>query len=217
MNDNPETETTPVRVVTDDEKQDHWADYPPGTPAIAEHGALTRGEIERDLLRRVRSLERRVDDHGIKVDSLHASRTFWRRIFFVVGPLLLAGIGALALYVADRISESSKDRGATAAELKALSKQIDNLQQEVLMLLKLSGLDPSKSLSVSALTQADVHPLACSGDHPCTTDQQCRDLFSTCRVCVQNQCAAVLPADPVPVAGITPTMITTTTTKGHDR
>lgn len=53
----------------------------------------------------------------------------------------------------------------------------------------------------SAENPAAIHPLAC-GDRPCTTDAQCADIFSSCRVCFLGSCTNALPAQPISDAGV---------------
>jgi hypothetical protein len=140
--DDDDGNTPREHLVTAEERREHYAEYPEGT-------AVVSGVAGEDLLRRVRLLERHVEDQRGDVASLKGSRSLWSRVLWVAGPLMFTAM----LYSADRITSSAERVGATAAKIEALDEQIKELQREVLMLLKLSGYDTKSSVTISSLSQ----------------------------------------------------------------
>lgn len=138
MTDDDDIEVTPTRErpITDSERTAHYAAYPPGTLPVRELVATPRNLFEKHLDERMERAERHIE-------SLDASRRFWRWVAGLGIPALLSAAFVLVLYAADRITTSSERVGETRAQIAALTEQVKTLQQEVLMLLKLSGLDPT--------------------------------------------------------------------------
>jgi len=134
---NDDDEITPPRshVVTDSERAAHFAEYPPRTPVVTDLVSAPRNAFEIDIDKRIASLE--------------ASRRSWRVVSAVGIPALIGAAMALMLWSADKITASSERVGETRAEIKSQGKQIELLQQEVLMLRKLSGLDLRPDASIS--------------------------------------------------------------------
>lgn len=146
MTDDDSDETTPVRIVTDGEHTAYSAHF-----ATTPHSAF-----EADINRRVGDLEKdtaslKASRRTLEMDvlSLSASRRFWRWVAGLGIPAILGASVIFLLHAEDRITTSSERVGETRAQIAALSKQIDSLQQEVLMLLRLSGVDPKAGISIS--------------------------------------------------------------------
>lgn len=196
MLDDDNDPTPHDHIVTDSERIRHFAQYPPGTPGVRDTIPLPRGQFEFELNERVKSLE--------------DSRRFWRWVAGLGIPALLSAAIGVMLFAADRIYASAERVGETRAQIAALSEQIKSLKEEVLMLLKLSGIDKKAGISISHRPPASssagavltaARQLTACGSRPCTTDSQCSDIFSSCRVCYLGVCTSTLPADPASAAG----------------
>lgn len=113
--DNDDSDDTPRTYVTDAERAQHYAAYPPGALVIGESRPTPRNLFELELQERVKSLE--------------DSRKFWRRIATIVLPILLTGFGGFVLYSADKISTSSERIGNTLARLDGVVETVRDLQK----------------------------------------------------------------------------------------
>lgn len=65
--------------------------------------------------------------------------------------------------------------------------------KRTLLLLMLASLGGCQSPST-------ISPRTCG--NPCSTNNDCTDFFSGCRVCFRGKCASSLPAQPISDAGI---------------
>jgi hypothetical protein len=106
-------------------------------------------------------LQDRVQRLEARVGSLTASRKTSRWIVGLGLPVLLSAIFGLILYSADKIAANSERVGGTAAEMKALSRQIESLEREIgelrAVLLRLSGIN-SKPITIVRYHEAQHVP-----------------------------------------------------------
>lgn len=138
-------DTPREHLVTDGERREHFASYPPGTLVVAESGpAMPRSQFEIALDGRVKSLE--------------DSRSFWKWVAGLGIPLLFAGAGAVLHDSMAEVAKNSERVGATAARIEAIEKTIasdrasmdrliEMLEQDIRELRKHAGLDP-KPISI---------------------------------------------------------------------
>lgn len=125
--------------VTDGERREHFASYPPGTLVVTETGpASPRTQFEVEL-------------HG-RVKSLEDSRSFWKWVAGLGIPILFAAAGAVLHDSMAEVAKNSERVGATAAKIEALEKTISSdkasmdrlieiLEADIRELRKHAGLD----------------------------------------------------------------------------
>ena len=118
---------------TDRERRAHFEVYSPGMPVVQELMAVPRSAYEHKVEERLSSLE--------------DSRRFWRWIAGLGLPVMATAMLTLGIWAAETIASSSERVGETAAEIRDLVKQVDRLERQIDLLLKLSGLNP-KPVSV---------------------------------------------------------------------
>jgi hypothetical protein len=135
MTDDDDNDDTPrTHVMTDSERREHYATYPPGTLPVAETLVTPRNLFEQRL-------DTRLDRVEAEVDSLNSSRRFWRWIAGLGIPALLSAMLVVLLWSADRVSASAERVGETTAEIRALGKLIDLLEAQVAELRRRAGID----------------------------------------------------------------------------
>jgi hypothetical protein len=145
--DNDNDDTPHERIVTDSERIRHYAQYPPGTPPVREFPSAPHNLFDAQIQERVQHLES-------DVESLTASRRNWRWIVGLAAPAILA----VMAWWGSQVIANSERVGGTSAEIKALGRQIENLEGEIkelrAVLLKISGIS-GKPITIVR-----------TGDHP---------------------------------------------------
>lgn len=87
-------------------------------------------------------LQRQNEELRSDVDSLLASRRFWRWAATLGIPAVLTAMFAFSLYYADKIEAGAERSGRTGAKIDDIEKLIENIQRDITDLRKHAGLDP---------------------------------------------------------------------------
>lgn len=88
----------------------------------------------------------RLDRHDREIDSLMASRSFWKKVAGFVLPLAFTTLSGLLVYSMNRLEASSERAGEVKAEIRAINRLIELLESDIAELRRHAGLD-SKLLS----------------------------------------------------------------------
>lgn len=115
--------TPPTQVPTDD---DHYREYPPGTPVV--HGAA--------VLHRLARLERDQEAMGRSLESLVASRSAQHKLLWLAIPALVGALATALVFAAEKIASSSERAGKLEATVEALKERASKQDAEITQLIE---------------------------------------------------------------------------------
>lgn len=144
-------DTPPIRLPTDDERVEHFFDYPPGTPPVHMERTMNETGASDALERIARILEQLAGQQQQSVASLVASRDATRKVMWPVILALLGALGTVLVFSAEKIASSSERAGRMEATIEALKDARQQDREEISQLrgalLRLTGTD-KKTLSI---------------------------------------------------------------------
>lgn len=160
-------DTPRVRLPSDEERQEHYRQYPPGTPPVrTEIPMLSDPDpdyrtdpnerlivtLERVLERELPAQRQLLAAQQEAINSLTASRDTGRKVLWLVIPALVGALATVLVFAAEKVATSSERAGKLEATVDALKDRIAGQESEIGqlrgVLLRLgAGGDPHKPTS----------------------------------------------------------------------